>query len=82
MTYPDPPTCYRCGKPAHVDWIDVRKLSDPPGPAWTPGNSWCITPGCVDEHGSRTPFEPTPDELRDRADSAWWKRQRALVEDR
>jgi hypothetical protein len=82
MTYPDPPSCYRCGVPGHVDWVDVATFADMPGTVWIVGNQWCITSGCVDEHGSRTLFAPTPGELRDREQRAWFARQRGLAEER
>jgi hypothetical protein len=81
MTYPDPPTCYRCGVPGHVDWVDIRCVKDREPRFW-PGNQWCVTPGCVDEHGSRTLFAPTPAELRDLEQRTWFARQRGLVEER
>lgn len=80
MTYPDPPACYRCGVPGHVDWIDTRTLRDP-GPVWLAGNQWCVTPDCVDERGSRTLFAPTPRDLRNLADDAWLRRHRAMTEE-
>jgi len=82
MAHPDPPACWRCGVPGHVDWVDVTTFADMPGLAWIVGNEWCVTPGCVDETGSRTLFAPSPEQLRDRADQAWMQRQRDLVEDR
>jgi hypothetical protein len=64
-----------------VEWVDIRTLGEVE-PRALMGRQWCVTPGCVDETGSRTLFAPTPAELRDRADATWMARQRALVEER
>jgi hypothetical protein len=76
----EPVNCYRCGQPGHVDWIDVSNFAQGPGTTWIAGNEWCLTPGCVDERGSRTLFAPTPADLRARADQTWMRRQRDLME--
>jgi hypothetical protein len=73
--------CYRCGQPGEVEWLDVRTLGDAEPRYWQ-GRAECVTPGCVDPDGSRRLDQPTPEEMRKRADRAWNERQRALVEDR
>lgn len=80
-TAPDAPTCYRCGRPGFVDWKDVRTVADP-GPVWCEGESYCLTPGCADEDGSRRLRPLTPEDLRRRADEAFLWRHKALAEDR
>ena len=81
MSEPGSAVCYRCGVPGHVDWVNVQTMSDVEQ-VWIACNEWCVTPGCVDERGSRTLFAPTPAELRDIEQRAWFARQRGLVEER
>lgn len=76
-----PISCCRCGVPGHVEWVDISTFGET-GLRALMGRQWCVTPGCVDETGSRTLFAPTPQELRARADEAWMARQRGLVEER
>lgn len=73
--------CYRCGQPGHVDWIDIRTMADPE-PVLIEGASWCDTPGCTDEDGSRRLRPLTPEQMVRRADDAWLAYHRALAEDR
>lgn len=78
---PEPILCYRCGKPGHVDWHDIRTLGEVE-PRYEAGRQYCLTDGCTDEDGSRRLVALTPAELRGRADAAWMAHQRALTEDR
>ncbi len=72
--------CYRCGVVGYVEWIDMGTFSDPE--SIIRGREWCVTPGCTDEDGSRRLEPLTPEEMRRRADEAWMRSQRALLEDR
>jgi len=81
MTRPEPINCYRCGQPGYVNWIDVTTYADPE-PRYVLGKSWCVTPGCTDEDGSRRLQPLTVEELRHRADVAFERRHKMLTEDR
>lgn len=77
-TRPADINCYRCGQPGYTDWVEVTAYGDRE-PRWLPGEQYCVTPGCVDETGSRRLTPPSPSELRGRADASWMRRQEGLV---
>jgi hypothetical protein len=82
MMTPDPILCYRCGQPGRCGWIDVTSLGEVPGSRVLPGEQYCLTPGCVDEDGSRRLVALTVEELRRRADEAFMARHERLVKER
>jgi len=82
MTRPEPINCYRCGQPGYVNWIDVSTLGEGRGTRYVPGESYCVTPGCADEDGSRRLVALTPQDLQHRADAAFMRRHKTLAEDR
>ncbi len=71
LRYPDDkpvlPPCDRCGSEVKATWLDLTKFGDQ-GRRLLCSEAWCPIPGCVDETGSRTPFDPTPADLRRRAE--------------
>jgi hypothetical protein len=73
--------CYRCSKPGHVEWCEITAFGDPE-PRFVRGESYCTTPGCTDEDGSRRLEPLTPEQMLRRADDMWLASQRALVGDR
>jgi hypothetical protein len=78
MSVPDPIPCYRCGQPGYVNWVEITAFRDPE-PRYTEGESYCVTPGCADEDGSRRLRPLTAAQLRERSDAAWLRRHRAIA---
>lgn len=73
---PEPPTCWRCGQPAEVDWAEVTVFGEVE-PMVVAARIWCATPGCVDALGRNTVVPPTPEQL----DDEWLNRYRTLAQE-
>ena len=79
--YPPPPPCWRCGAPADVDWCEITAMGDTK-PSFIPGRMDCVTPGCVDEHGSTATYPPPePAELMAQANRSWLELQTQLTKE-
>lgn len=72
--------CDRCGAEADATRVDVTAWGDPE-PRFVWGRIICITPGCVDKHGSSWVEPPDEPGQLTREDRKWLRDQRLLAEE-